>query len=316
MAERVVFMGTPEFGVPSLQALIKAGYEIVGIYTQPDRPSGRGRGVVESPVKQVAREHGLPIFQPASLRDPEEIERLRQLAPDAIVVAAFGQFLPKAVLEIPPFKCINVHPSHLPRYRGPSPISYAILNGDEETAVSIMVLTSKMDAGPILAQRRVPIEPEDTMESLRVRLAQVGAEVLVETLPRWLRGEITPQPQDESQATLSRMITKEQGFLDWGQPAVVLARVVRAFQPWPGAYTKWRGKILKIIEATPCCPAQRGAPGTALALDPPEEGSPLGIQTGEGILVLKTVQLEGRKVVSAGEFLRGQRGIVGETLPS
>ncbi|MBI2864140.1 MAG: methionyl-tRNA formyltransferase [Chloroflexi bacterium] len=312
---RLVFMGTPEIAVPILEALVGAGHEIVAVYTQADRPAGRGQTVFPSPVKQAALKHSIPVMQPASLRDPEEFERLSRSAPDLIVVAAFGQFLPKAVLDLPPFKCLNVHPSLLPRHRGPAPIVNAILEGDEETGVTIMRLTAKMDAGPILAQRRVPIDAKDTAATLQARLAQVGADLLVDTLPRWLGGEIAPQLQDEAKVTFSKMVAKEDGFLDWGQAAVDLWRRVRAFQPWPGAYTRWRGKMLKVIEAKPLGRGQEQRPGSVLKLDPTKTGFGLGVQTGDGVLALGMVQFEGRKSMSGEDFLRGHREIVGEVLP-
>ncbi|MDO8672798.1 MAG: methionyl-tRNA formyltransferase [Dehalococcoidia bacterium] len=313
---RIVFMGTPEIAVPSLEALVRANFDIIAVYSRPDKPAGRGRAVIQSPVKQAALKHGLPVLQPASLRDQQEIERLRQMAPDLIVVAAFGLILPKTVLDIPAHKCLNLHPSLLPRYRGPSPIAYAILNGDEETGVTIMIVTPKVDAGPVLAQVTITINPEESTGALQLRLARAGAELLVNTIPRWIRGEITPRPQDEAMVTLSGMVAKEDGIIDWSQSAVALSRRVRAFNPWPGTQTRWRGRVVKIIEADPVGNCQDLKPGQVVLVDRAETGFTLGVHTGDGILRIEKVQLEGRKAISGEKFLRGQRAIVGENLPS
>ena len=309
---RVVFMGTPEFALPALAGLVSGGHEVLAVYTQPDRPAGRGRGLVSSAVKKTALEYGLPLWQPPSLRPPEEIERLANLRPEVIVVAAFGLLLPQSILDIPPFGCVNLHPSLLPRHRGPSPIAAAILAGDEITGVSIMLLDKGMDTGPLLAQQQAPLSPEDTTGSLTAKLAQLGGQLLMQTLPLWLEGKLTPQPQDEAKASYSKLITKEEGKLDWQRPAVELWRKVRAFQPWPGCHTTWQGRLLKIMQTIPL--PGGGEPGKVIAIKE-THGAPVGVQAGEGVLGLLQLQLEGKRAMSAEEFVRGQRGFMGALLP-
>jgi methionyl-tRNA formyltransferase len=311
---RIVFMGTPEFGVPALEQLMKGGHQVAAVYTQPDRSAGRGRIPTPSAVKRTALAHGLPVFQPPSLKATAEVERLAELKPDVIVVAAFGQLLSQQVLDIPPFGCLNVHPSLLPRHRGASPIPAAILGGDEQTGVTIMLMDVGLDTGPILTQKAIPIEPEDTAESLGAKLAQLGAELLGQTLPRWLDHRLTPQPQGEENATYSRPISKGEGEIDWHLSAIELWRRVRAFYPWPGCYTRWRGRQLKLLHTIPLSGGRGLEPGRVISLLP-EQGAVFGVATGSGILGLRQVQLEGRRAMTAEEFLRGQRGFIGELLP-
>lgn len=307
-------MGTPEFAVPALERLLEAGYPVAAVYTQPDTPAGRGRALSPSPVKKLALAKGLTVMQPVSLKPAEEVERLRSFAPEAIVVAAYGQLLSPSVLSIPPKGCLNVHPSLLPRYRGPSPVSAALLAGDTETGVSIMLLDAGMDTGPILAQEKVAISPQDTTGSLLARLAQAGAELLVDTLGHWLKGEIVPKPQEEALASYSRLLTKEEGEIDWHKPARELWLRVRAFTPWPGCYTSWEGKRLKILEAAPL--AQEGVGVGRVVAIPPRSGAVVGVGTGKEVLGLLQLQIEGKKAMSAEEFLRGQRTFLGALLPS
>ena len=231
----LVFIGTPQFAVPSLQSLAEAGHDIATVITQPDRPAGRGRALRPPPVKQAALALGLPVLQPPTLRDPEVLERLRALAPEAIVAVAYGQLLRPELLEVPPKGVLNVHPSLLPRWRGASPIAGAILGGDEETGVTIMLMDAGMDTGPILSQRRHPVSSHDTTGSLTEALATIGADLLADTLPRWLAGDIEAQPQDDSLATVTSLVRKEDGALDWTLPAHRLWLRVRAYNPWPGA---------------------------------------------------------------------------------
>ncbi len=307
---RVVFMGSPSFAVPSLEYLVLGGYEIAAIYTQPDRAEGRGRALSASPVKQAALALGLTVVQPESLKAPEAVRQLADFKPDLIVVAAFGQILPKAVLELPSLGCLNVHPSLLPRFRGASPVAAAILAGDEFSGVSIMLLDEGMDSGPVLARAQVPIADSDTTASLGAKLSLVGAGLLGEVMVGWIRGELKPQPQDESQATYCQPITKDEGKIDWRLTAIDIWRRVRAFYPWPGSFSRWRGKTLKIIEAMPLSPQTKAKAGEVVALD-----SGFGIGTGDGILNILRVQLEGKQALSAAEFLRGQRDFIGAVLP-
>jgi methionyl-tRNA formyltransferase len=309
---RVVFMGTPEFAVPALDALIHSEHEIVGVFAQPDEPAGRGRSVVSPPVKKLALQHRLTVHQPPSLRRSCELDRLASLRPDVVIIAAYGKILPESFLSVPSHGCLNIHASLLPRHRGPSPIAAAILAGDEATGVTIMMVTKMMDTGPVLTQRRIPILLHDTAGSLAQKLSGLGAELLMETLPQWLDGKLVPQPQDGDRATYSKMITKEDGLIDWHRPAVELWRRVRAFQPWPGCYTTWQGRTVKIIEAVPL--SGEGTPGQVVTMS--HEQAAVGVQTGEGVLGLVQVQLEGKRAMSGAEFVRGQRDFIGAQLPS
>jgi len=307
---RVLFMGTPEFAVPALRRLLES-YQVVGVVTQPDRPAGRGQKVQMSPVKGLALAHGLPVLQPRSLRkDPVAIQAITKLRPDLIVVAAYGLILPQPVLDLPPHGCLNIHASLLPRWRGPAPIPAAILAGDEETGVTLMRMDAGMDTGPILAQRRTPIRPDDTTASLSERLAELGADLLAETLPGWLKGEIAPQPQDEAQATVCGLIRKEDGQIDWTRPAVLIERQVRAYHPWPGAFTFWRGQQLKVLRAGGATALHARladhSPGTVILVD----RTP-GVITGEGVLLLEEVQLAGKRAMPAQAFVQGYRDFVG-----
>jgi methionyl-tRNA formyltransferase len=311
---RVVFMGTPEFAVSSLEHLVLNQYQVVAIYTQPDKPAGRGRALVSSPVKRAAIAQELPVVQSASFKQPEAVAQLADLHPDVIVVAAFGQILPRAVLDIPAYGCVNIHPSLLPRFRGVSPVAAAILSGDEFTGVSIMLLDEGVDTGPVLARAQIPISPLDTTGSLTAGLSLIAAHLLLEALPSWLRGEITPRPQDEAEATYSGMLSKEEGEVNWHLPAVDIWRRVRAFQPWPGCYTTWQGRQLKIIEAVPLSGERSLEAGQAVALN--KEGAAFGVGTGDGVLGVLRLQLEGKRAMSAAEFLRGQRRLIGAILPS
>lgn len=306
---RVIFMGTPEFAVPSLAALVGGPATVVAVVTQPDKPSGRGQQMTASPVKAFAVAHGLPVFQPPTLKAPEAVARLAELQPDVIVVAAYGQILRPAVLNLPPHGCINVHASLLPRWRGAAPVQAAILAGDQVTGSTIMLMDADMDTGPILAQAALIIQPDDTGGTLTARLAQQGADLLVETLPRWLAGEVTPQPQEQSRATLCRPLRKEQGLIDWRRPAAQIAMAVRAFNPWPAAHTLWQGQLLKVLRAQALPGHGDDAPGRTLIVD----GIP-AVVTGEGLLRLDEVQLAGRNAVSGRDFARGQRNFAGSRL--
>lgn len=308
---KIVFMGTPFFAVPSLVAVAALpDVEIIQVITQPDRPAGRGQSLQPSAVKAKALALGLPVWTPDHLRKAEDVARLRDLAPDLIVVVAYGEILRQRVLDIPPFGTLNVHSSLLPRHRGAAPISAALLAGDAETGVTIMRLDAGMDTGDMLARRTLTIEPTHTTGSLTPLLAQVGAELLAETLPLWVSGQITPIPQEHADATHTRLIQKEDGHLDWTQPAATLERAVRAYDPWPGTFTTWRGQTLKIGAATvlPSAPAA-AAPGTVSRF-----GNDLAVATGDGWLALHMLQLPGKKAVDVKTFLNGYPDFVGSVL--
>ncbi len=314
---RIVFMGTPEFAVPPLEHLVLNQYQVVAVYTQVDKPAGRGRSLVSSPVKKAAATLNLPVVQLVSLKGAEAVEQLVNFHPDVIVVAAFGQILPQSVLDIPRYGCINIHPSLLPRYRGSSPVAAPILAGDEFTGASIMLMDRGLDTGPVLARAQIPVSPQDTTGSLTDKLSQIAARLLQEVLVGWFRGEITPHPQNEAEATYSGNITKDEGEIDWHLPAVDIWRRVRAFHHWPGCYTRWQGKQLKIIEAVPLPGEKTLEVGQVVALPriAEEPGAVFGVGTGDGILGVLKVQLEGKRAMSAAEFLRGQREFIGAMLP-
>ena len=321
---RIIYMGTPQFAVPALEALIagskpgqvlEEGYEIVTVITRPDKPSGRGKEIIYSPVKQLALSQGLHVWQPGSLKRQENIDALAAFQADLYIVAAFGQILPQAVLDLPSYGTLNIHASLLPQYRGVSPISASILQGDPETGVTIMLIDAGVDTGPILLQRTTPIAEDDTTGSLTARLAALGASALLEALPLWVQGKITPQPQDDRLASHTHMLRKEDGKIDWSLPAVVLARTVRAFTPWPGAYTLWGNRLLKIVSAHAIQPTQTTESTIGTVRLYKEDGRQmLAITTGNSLLAVEKLQLEGKKVMNADEFLRGYAQIVGVTL--
>jgi methionyl-tRNA formyltransferase len=321
---RIIYMGTPQFAVPALEGLIAAskpglalqeGYEIVTVITRPDKPSGRGKEIIYSPVKQLALSHDIPVWQPGSLKRQENIDTLSEYRADLYIVAAFGQILPQAVLGLPRYGTLNIHASLLPKYRGVSPISESILQGDAETGVTIMLIDAGVDTGPILLQRSIPIAEDDTTGSLTTKLAVLGASTLLEALPLWVEGKITPQPQDERFVSYTHMLHKEDGKIDWSLSADVLARKVRAFTPWPGAYTNWRNRLVKIISAHPVLAGTDSEARAGTASLRKENGlQTLAVATGSGLLIIEKLQLEGKKVMSADEFLRGYAAIVGETL--
>ncbi|MEK7778308.1 MAG: methionyl-tRNA formyltransferase, partial [Chloroflexota bacterium] len=245
---RAVFMGTPDFALPVLESLLSGGCQVVGVYTRPDQPAGRGRQPAPPPVKTYALGRGLPVFQPRSLRREEAVLELASLQPDVIVVAAYGRILPPEALAVPPLGVLNIHPSLLPKYRGPSPVITALLDGESVTGVTVMLMDEGMDTGKILAQRQAAILPHETAGELTDRLFRQGAELLLEVLPKWAAGELKPVPQEEAMATITRLYTKEDGDMDWSLPAAVLERRLRAFHPWPSCYTRWEGKLLRILD--------------------------------------------------------------------
>lgn len=297
---RVVFMGSPEFALPSLTRLAEQ-YSVVGVVTQPDRPAGRGMVLTPPPIKRLAQALGIATIQPLKLREPAAWEQLQAWQPDMIVVTAFGQILRPNVLDLPRYGCINVHASLLPRWRGAAPIQAAILNGDDRSGVTIMRMDPGVDTGPILAQRPEPILPEDTTETLSRRLAEAGAGLLVDVLPRYLSGELQPRPQPEEGVTRASMIRKEDGLIDFQQPAQTLAWKVRAFQPWPGTFFLWAGIPLKVLRAH-ALEQGAGLPGEARVY----QNLP-AVATGSGWLVLDEVQPSGKKAMPGEVFLRGAR---------
>ncbi len=300
---RVLFMGSPEFAVPSLRALVAAGYPVVAAVSQPDRPAGRGGKVALPPTKEAAIALAVPTFQPESLKDPAVQEALRAFQPELFVVAAYGKILPRAVLAIPERGSVNVHASLLPRWRGASPIAAAIRAGDPETGVSIMEMAPKMDAGPVISQARTPILPTDTTGTLEPRLAALGARTLVETLPRWLAGELPAVAQDEAAVTFCSLIAKSDGFLSRAMSAIEAERAVRAFSPWPGAGVEYRGERLAIWRAHLSPASASEAPGTLVI-----EGRLPAIHFPGALLVLDEVQKPGSRRLPGEAFLNGERG--------
>lgn len=311
---RVVFMGTPRFALPVLDALdASADVDICGVFTPPDRPGGRGGHPVSPPVKLHAQELGMEIHQPSTLRSKEVQDLFSSLAPDIIVVAAYGRFLPTPVLNLPPGGCLNLHPSLLPRHRGPSPVVTSILEGDPATGVSLMRLDEGMDTGPVIASRPYQMAGGETAEWLTEELFRMGSLLLMENLGPWVRGELTATPQIEGDATITRKVERGDGRADWSLSAQELDRRFRAYRPWPGLYAQWDGKLIKFLDVS----AVSGdgdtelPPGTIVQIP---GLIPLGVVTGAGVLELKTVQLEGRKSATAAEFLRGYPGFLGANL--
>ena len=315
---RIIFMGTPQFAVPALHALLAApDMQVVGVVTQPDRPAGRGQSVQMPPVKQVALEANLPVIQPETLRDPAAVGQLRAWEPDFLAVVAFGQILRQDVLDIPRIAPINVHASLLPRWRGAAPIQAAIRAGDPYTGITTMVMDAGLDTGPILLQDSIPIAPDETGQSLHDKLAHLGANLLVVTL-RWLRaGSISPHPQPtkETLITYAPQLRKEDGEIDWTSSAEAIDRHVRAFTPWPGTYTYWNGKRLKILAGYPLEGVQSVAPGRIEQIRTPQgKDIPFVVGTGKGVYAPVRLQLAGRQPVDAAEFLNGAPDLIGSAL--
>lgn len=324
---KIIFMGTPDFAVGALEALLKAGHEVTAVVTQPDKQKGRDRKVQFSPVKECALAHGLTVLQPARIKTREAVEELKKYEADIFVVAAFGQILSKEILEMPRYGCINIHASLLPKYRGASPIQYAILNGDDVTGVTIMQMNEGMDTGDILTMKAIPVEKDDTGGSLFEKLSALGAELLIKTLPKIEAGEIIPVKQQED-ATHVRMLTKNMGRIDWKKDADVLERLVRGMNPWPSAYCSFRGKSLKVWRAEISREEQKEEivrtgffrhseeketiPGEVLLV----KKDSIYVQTGRDVLVLKEVQFEGKKRMPVQDFLLGCQVKAGEFFES
>jgi methionyl-tRNA formyltransferase len=307
---RIVFMGTPEFAVPSLEALLKSDDRVVGIVTQPDRPKGRGQHLFPSPVKVIAQREQLPLLQPTKMKDPALLAELSAWKPDLVVVAAFGRILPPAILSLPPRGCINVHGSLLPKYRGAGPIQWALINGEIETGITTMLMDEGMDTGAMLLQARIAIAPDDTAGSLAPRLAELGGRLLVETLAQLKAGTLTPRAQDHSQATLAPLLKKEDGLVDWTSPATALANRIRGLTPWPGAQTFLKTDRWTICRATALTDRATLGPGqiTALTKDA------IHVATGEGVLAIHELQPANGRRMPAGQYLTGHQIHVGAQL--
>ncbi len=310
---RVVFMGTPEFAVPTLERIVESGHEVAAVFTQPDKPAGRGRQLAPPPVKQAAAKLGLPVFQPAKIRTPEVHELLRGFGADAFVVVGYGRIIPQSIIDIPPLGIINVHASLLPKYRGAAPVQWAVANGERRTGVTTMRIDAGLDTGDILLAAETEIGPEETAVELSQRLARMGADLLVETLAGLAAGRIVPRPQDGSQASHAPVLKKEDGLIDWSRSAAEIHNRIRGLQPWPGCYTGFRGQLLHLWRAR-ALPEQAGTPGSLH----PSRGR-LIAACGAGGLELLEVQLEGRKRIDAAAFLNGQRvkenEVVGDVKP-
>lgn len=304
---RIVFMGTPEFAVPSLKALIESGEDVVAVVTQPDKPRGRGKKLTPPPVREAALKHNIPVFQPEKIKDETFITAIRNFSPDVIAVVAYGKILPKAILDIPTKGCINVHTSILPKYRGAAPINWAIINGEKETGITTMLLDEGMDTGDMLLTEKVEIRDDDTASSLHDRLKYIGADLLIKTIKGIKSETIRPIPQDDSQATYAPMLKKEDGRIDWTMKAEEIKNLIRGFNPWPGAYTRWDGKQIKIFKAE----VEAGGkeePGTVINIS--TEG--IFVATGKGILLIKELQPENKNRMTASEFIKGYRIVKGQ----
>ena len=298
---RVVFMGTPDFSVPTLEKIIEAGHEVIGVVTQPDKAKGRGKKVLFPPVKEMALAHDLPVYQPRRARDPEFIEEMKTLNPDVMVVVAFGQILPKAILDIPKYGCINVHASLLPKYRGAAPIQWAVIRGEKVSGVTTMQMDVGLDTGDMLLKKEVLLDEEETGGSLHDKLSTLGGNLLIETLEKIEAGDIHPEKQDDSQAgEYARMLDKNLGRIDFSMPAVEIERLIRGLNPWPSAFTSYNGKTMKLWKAKAENGGQ-GVPGQVIHVDK----NSFTVQTGQGTLQILELQMEGKKRMDAGAFLRG-----------
>lgn len=297
---KVIFMGTPDFSVGTLEALIQAGHEVTLVVTQPDKPKGRGKAMQYTPVKETALAHGIEVYQPTKIREPECVEYLKKYEADIMVVVAFGQILTKEILDMPKYGCINVHASLLPKYRGAAPIQWAVINGEKVSGVTTMRMDEGIDTGDMILKEEVELDPEETGGSLFERLAKNGAELCVKTLVAIENGTATYTPQDNAKATHTKMIKKQLGEIDFTKPAEEIERLVRGLNPWPSAYTHWNGKTLKVWKASVLDKESGKEPGTI------EVGkNTIAVQTGKGMLQLEEIQLEGKKRMQTDAFLRG-----------
>lgn len=309
---RVIFMGTPEFSVGTLEALAEAGHEVVLAVTQPDKPKGRGVKMQFTPVKEAALAHQIPVFQPRKVREPGCIEELRKYQADVIVVVAFGQILPKEILEMTPYGCINVHASLLPKYRGAAPIQWAVINGETVSGVTTMQMDEGLDTGDMIQKTEVTLEPGETGGSLHDKLARAGAELCVQTLKALEEGTATWEKQGDSPTEYASMLDKSLGSIDWTKDAVSIERLIRGLNPWPSAYTDWNGKTMKLWEAKVIDRRTDAAPGTIAVVE--KDG--FCVQTGDGLLKVLALQIPGKKRMDAGAFLRGYQIEEGSRLGS
>ncbi|MBQ3782423.1 MAG: methionyl-tRNA formyltransferase [Lachnospiraceae bacterium] len=307
---RVVFMGTPDFAVGTLEEIIKAGHEVLAVFTQPDKPKGRGKAMQFPPVKETALAHDLTVYQPERVKDEEYVSILRELNPDVIVVVAFGQILSKEILDLPRFGCVNVHASLLPKYRGAAPIQWAVIDGEKESGVTTMLMNEGIDTGDMLKKVVVPLDEKETGGSLFDKLAEEGAKLLVETLVDLENGTATRTPQDHDKATKAKMLRKELGLIDFTKSAVEIERLIRGLNPWPSAYTGYKGKTLKIWDATVINEDKPGEAGQIVEVTK----NSLIVKTGDGLLSLEEVQLEGKKRMEIDAFLRGNMVEIGTKL--
>lgn len=298
---KIVYMGTPDFAVAPLEALIKAGHQVTAVVTQPDKQRGRGKEVQMTPVKECALKHNIPVFQPIKIKEKEAIDRLREYPADIFVIAAFGQLLSEEILAMPPFGCVNIHASLLPSYRGAAPIQWAILNGEKETGVTIMQMEKGLDTGDMLLKKAIPIEPKETGESLHDKLMEVGAELIVEALPLIESGKINPEKQEDSKSSYASRLNKEMGHIDWNKDAEELERLVRGLNSWPSAYTSYRGKTLKIWEADVSGEQSGKLPGEITQVGKDF----VDVACGRDTLRIYSLQLEGKKRMAVKDFLLG-----------
>lgn len=297
---RIVFMGTPDFSVPTLEALVKGGHQVAAVVTQPDKPKGRGKSVLMTPVKEKAIELSIPVYQPVKVRDPEFLEVLKGLEPDVIVVVAFGQILPKAVLELPKYGCVNVHASLLPKYRGAAPIQWAVIDGEKVSGVTTMLMDEGLDTGDMLEVKEIPLDEKETGGSLFDKLSRLGGELILSTLENLEDGTIVRTPQGESGTGYAKMLKKSMGEIDWSMDAVKIERLIRGLNPWPSAYTSLNGKTLKLWAADVVEKPVTGVPGRVTV-----GKDELLVECGSGFLSVKELQLEGKKRMDTAAFLRG-----------
>ena len=307
---KVIFMGTPDLSVGTLEALIDAGHEVVLVVTQPDKPKGRGGKVLYTPVKEAALAHDIPVYQPVKIREPECIEELRKYDAEIMVVIAFGQILPREILEMTPFGCVNVHASLLPAYRGAAPIQWAVINGDKVSGVTTMQMDEGLDTGDMLLREEIVLDEKETGGSLHDKIAEAGAKLCIETLKALEQGTVTPVKQGESTTEYARMLEKRMGNISWEKPAEEIERLIRGLNPWPSAYTDWNGKVMKIWQAEVCEGDTKEVPGTVVKVE--KDG--FYVQTGKDLLKVTELQIPGKKKMDAGAFLRGCRIENGEVL--